>query len=101
MLHYTMLAHYWKYGDSLSQLRLIIWWESCTAPWVLQVGRSNYTARCFMLDYEEKTLISWKKLEVGSCPGFFSCCEAKVRQGRGPVREEVLAGEEVGGLVGQ
>ena len=54
-----------------------------------------------MLDYEEKTLISWKKLEVGSCPGFFSCCGAKVRQGRGPVREEVLAGEEVGGLVGQ
>ena len=50
-LHYTMLPHYWKYVDSLSQLRLLL----CTAPWVLQVGRSNYSARCFMLDSGEET----------------------------------------------
>jgi len=74
-LHTAMLSHHWKTSDSLSSAHpppvvgelysALLGEDQCVRRVeVLQVDRSNYTAKCMMLDYGEEIVAKWSKLLV-------------------------------------
>ena len=80
-LHNTMLTHHFKNTDIRSPslttsppmvgelYSALVAGDQCVRRVkVLQVDRSNFSAKCFMLDYGEEIVVSWRrlvKLEIG------------------------------------
>jgi len=74
-MHTAMLSHHWKTSDSLSSANpppvvgelysALVGVDQCVRRVkVMQVDRSDYTAKCFMLDYGEEIVVKWCKLLV-------------------------------------